>query len=82
MENITIDLTITSDQIISAIGILVTIVIATIGGIYAIITNTKKYELTENYRKELLDWYSVTVGIMIAITSSRVYAKCLRCSFI
>ena len=67
MENITIDLTITSDQIISAIGILVTIVIATIGGIYAIITNTKKYELTENYRKELLDWYSVTVGIMIAI---------------
>lgn len=67
MENITIDLTITPDQIISAIGILVTIVIAVIGGVYAIVTNTKKYELTENYRKELLDWYSTTVSIMIDI---------------
>lgn len=67
MGNITIDFVITSEFIAAVIGIIVTIIIALIGGIYAIATNTKKYELTENYRKELLSWYTETVNVMIDI---------------
>lgn len=67
MENLTVDFTITADLVATIIGIFVTIIIATIGGIYAIISNTKKYELTECYRKELLEWYTKTVDIMISI---------------
>ena len=65
MGTTTIDFTITSEVIITVISIIVTIIIAVIGGIYAIITNTKKYELTENYRQELLSWYINTIDIMI-----------------
>ena len=67
MGNATIDFTITSEVIITVISIIVTVIIAVIGGIYAIITNTKKYELTESYRQELLSWYINTIDIMIKI---------------
>mgnify|MGYP003300200513 CR=1 FL=1 len=67
MENLTVDFTITADSIVAIIGIVVTIIIAIIGGIYAIVSNTKKYELTECYRQELLKWYTETVKIMIDI---------------
>lgn len=67
MSNITVDFTITPDQIIALLGVLVSIVVAAIGGIYAIATNTKKYEYTEDYRKELFDWYSSTVSVMMTI---------------
>lgn len=67
MDNISIDLVLTTESVIAILGILATILIAAIGGIYAIVTNTKKYELTENYRKELLQWYSSVVNLMIKI---------------
>lgn len=67
MENMGIQVALTTDSMIAIIGIVVTIVIALIGGIYAIVTNTKKYELTENYRQELLQWYTSVVTLMIRI---------------
>lgn len=67
MDNTTVNLTLSTESIIAIIGIVITVLIAIIGGIYAIITNTKKYELTENYRKELLQWYSSVVNLMIKI---------------
>ena len=65
-----INLTLTMESIIAILGIIVTVIIAIIGGIYAIVTNTKKYELTENYRAELLQWYSSVVKLMITIIHS------------
>lgn len=56
-----------ADLIVAILGIVVTALIPIIGGIYAIITNTKKYELTENYRQEILEWYSSVVKVMINI---------------
>lgn len=67
MPIFTVDLTITTESIVALVGLVITIVIATIGGIYAIVTNTKKYELSECYRKELLDWYTKTVQVMVAL---------------
>ena len=73
MEGISVNLTFTTESIIAILGIVVTIFIAAIGGIYAIVTNTKKYELTENYRKELLQWYSSAVNLMSKIIH---YSEC------
>ena len=67
MQNMDISLNLNAESLIAIIGIAVTVLIAVIGGIYAIVTNTKKYELTENYRKELLEWYSAVVTLMIRI---------------
>lgn len=67
MQNITIDFRLSIDQIIDLIGVLVAIITAVVSGVYVVVTNTQKFELTENYRKELLDWYSETSGLMIDI---------------
>ena len=67
MEYSHIGFVLSPDSLIAIISILVTILIALVGGIYAIVTNTKKYELTECFRKELLDWYSAVVKLMIRI---------------
>ncbi len=66
MGNI-INFSLSAENVIAVLGIVVTIVIAVIGGVYAIITNTKKFELTENYKQELLSWYSRVVTLMIRI---------------
>ncbi|MDE6729169.1 MAG: hypothetical protein K2J71_00125 [Oscillospiraceae bacterium] len=50
--------------------IIVTIAIAAVSGIYAVSTNTKKYELTENYRCEIMSWHKSVVQIMIKIIHS------------
>lgn len=55
----------TSETIIAVLSIIVTIIISVIGGIHKILTDTKKYELTESFRKELLDWYASVVNLMI-----------------
>ena len=55
------------ESILTLLGILVTITISVIGAIYAIATNTKKYELTENYRCEILSWYRSVTKNMITI---------------
>lgn len=65
MENLILSLDI--ESVLSVISIAVTLLIACVGGIYAITTNTKKYELTESYRKELLRWYATVVDLMIGI---------------
>lgn len=67
MPSIIENFTLTPDLIVSIIGIIVTALIAIIGGIYTIATRIQKYELTENYRKELLQWYSSVVTLMIKI---------------
>lgn len=67
MEN---NYTLNAEAIVAIIGIVVTIVISLIGGIYAIVTNTKKFELKENYCKELLNWYTYTNRILIRFIHS------------
>jgi len=52
----------TSDYI--AIG---SLVIAIGVFIYSFITNTKKYELTSQYRSEILIWYSTTIELLIRL---------------
>lgn len=67
MENMLFNLPLTLESIISIIGVAAPVVIAIIGGIYAIVTSRTKYELTENYRKELLQWYTSVVEVMAKI---------------
>ena len=43
------------------------LIIAVTAFIYTYISNTKKYELTSQYRKEILNWYSITVEILIRL---------------
>lgn len=54
---------------IAIVSIAVTTIIAIVGGIYAVASNTKKFELAEAYKKEILDWYSDTINVMISILS-------------
>ena len=49
------------------IAIVVVIVTSTVAAVYTLVTNTKKYELTENYRCELMEWYKLVVLNMIEI---------------
>lgn len=41
------------------------------GGIYAAVTNTKKYELAEQYKRELLKWYEKTISIIMELIAKR-----------
>lgn len=52
----------TSDYI--AIG---SLIIAISAFIYSYLTNTKKYELTSQYRFEILNWYSTTIALLIRL---------------
>lgn len=61
------DPTISMDTVISVVATAVTIVASVVGGIYALSSNTKKYELAEAYKSELLGWYEKTVGILCHI---------------
>lgn len=51
-------------DLLTLVSIAVTIIIAVIGGIYAIITNTKRFELSEQYKNELLSWYGKVVFVI------------------
>ena len=66
MDNLNIDLSLSIDSIISIVGIFVSILIA-LPSVCAVLKSTKKYELTESYRKEILGWYSRVVDLMIKI---------------
>ena len=63
MENISINWEINLEVLIAALSFAATIV----AGIYAIATSTRKYEFTESYRKELLEWYASVIHIMMKI---------------
>jgi len=43
------------------------LIIAVIAICYSYLSNTKKYELTDVYRKELLSWYETTLSILIRL---------------
>lgn len=52
----------TSDYIAIA-----SLLIAFLAFIYSYLTNTKKYELTSQYRTEILSWYSETIDILVRL---------------
>lgn len=52
----------TSDYI--AVG---SLIIAISAFIYTYLANTKKYELTSQYRSEILNWYSITIELLIRL---------------
>lgn len=55
-------------DVVDIISILITIIFSSIGSacsIYVILTNTKKYELTESYRCEVLSWYEKVIKIIM-----------------
>lgn len=52
---------------IDAGGLIVAVAIPVFGGVWALITSTRKYELTTQLRMELLSWYTETSKIMIDI---------------
>jgi len=54
---------------IAIISIVVPAIISIIGGVYAVVKSTKKFELADSYRKEILEWYSNTIIIMTTIIS-------------
>ena len=56
-------------DLLTIISIVTTIIIAIIGGIYAIVTNTKKFELSEQYKNELLTWYGKVIFVVSKIQS-------------
>lgn len=51
-------------DLLTLVSIVVTIIISVIGGVYAIITNTKRFELSEQYKNNLLSWYSKVMFII------------------
>lgn len=55
------------ENIIAILSIIIPVIVTIIGGVYTIITSTKKYELTENFREQLLQWYTEVVATMITI---------------
>ncbi len=67
MTDKVMEMALDTESMLTIAGIAVTIVIAVVGGIYAVVTNTKKYELTENYRQEILHWYTEVVSLMMQI---------------
>lgn len=54
----------------------VSLILALTAFIYSYVTNTKKYELTNQYRTELIAWYSETINILIRLkTEARSHYK-------
>lgn len=53
----------TSD-LLTIISIAASVIIAIVGGLYAISNNTKRFELSEQYKNELLTWYGKVVFII------------------
>lgn len=57
----------TISDYIAIISIGVSVIISVVGGVYAVANNTKKFELAEIYKKEILEWYSHTIHILTLI---------------
>ncbi len=58
---------------LTIISISITVLIAIIGGIYAIVTNTKNFELSEQYKNELLTWYEKVIFVI-----AKVQGNCVK----
>lgn len=59
--------TINAESIIALIGIGVTVIIAVVSAVYTVASNTKKYELTQSYRREIMKWYKEVVSNLMSI---------------
>ncbi len=46
---------------------LVSLIVSAIALLYTLATNTKRFELTDQYRKELLVWYQDTIRIVMSL---------------
>lgn len=57
----------TIDNIIAIVAIIVPVVVSSIAAVYTLVTSTRKYELTQNYRIEIMDWYRTSVKILTDI---------------
>ena len=55
---------------IAALSFVLACITALIGGLYTIISNTKKFELAEEYKKELISWYSQVSFVIEEILAS------------
>lgn len=55
------------DFLVNVASLMVGVIVPAIGGIYVLLTNTRRYELTTQLRTEILCWYSETTKIMIEI---------------
>ena len=55
---------------IATLSLAFTCIIALIGGLYKIISSTKKFELSEEYKKEIISWYSQVSFVIEEILSS------------
>lgn len=56
---------------IAIASICVSLGISIVGGIYAVVTSTRKYELAEQYKRELLEWYEKTVILIMELLVTR-----------
>lgn len=56
---------------IAIVSTCVTLGISIGSGIYAAVTNTKKYELAEQYKRELLAWYEKTIIIIMELMKTK-----------
>ena len=69
------------DDMVFNIVQLVSIILSIIITAYKTVTSTKKYELTENYRKEILQWYASVSSLMIKIIHYSENGKILEPEF-
>lgn len=60
-----------SSDYIAIVSICVTLGISIVGGLYAVVTSTKKYELAEQYKRELLAWYEKTIIIIMELMKTK-----------
>lgn len=60
----------TIGDIIALLTLVLGCITAIIGGVYTIVNNTKKFELAEDYKKELISWYSQVAFVIEKILST------------
>ena len=58
-------------DIIAILGIAVTVVIALIGGLYSVLSSTKRFEMAEEYKRELFSWYREVLFVINKLETSR-----------
>ena len=57
-------------DIIAALSLALACITALVGGLYTVISSTKKFELAEEYKKELISWYSQVSFVIEEILAS------------
>ena len=57
-------------EVVTIITPVISFIIATLSFIYTWRTNTKKYELSESLRREIITWYYDCIKILISLRKS------------